>query len=135
MNTEQNNVGNTIRIREGSGSGISTFLVTVGGALVVAGAGLLVYMGILIVDVLRDPQSVGLVNQILSATGRTGEALSGKFGDASFRLHLDEPVNTLLFVIASIWVLSAFANIVSSIIRAGTGLIDNARNWSAASGN
>lgn len=116
-------------MRDQQGSGIATFLSIVGGVLIVAGAALLLYLGILIMDALRDPQSIGLIAEILAATGRSGNGLEANLGGVQFQLSMEEPVSTLLFVVVAIWVLGAFASIVRSIIQAGTSLIETAKGW------
>tara|TARA_B100000405_G_C16699889_1_gene415830 strand:- start:1394 stop:1753 length:360 start_codon:yes stop_codon:yes gene_type:complete len=116
-------------MRDQQGSGIATFLSILGGVLIVAGAALLLYLGILIMDALRDPQSIGLFAEILAATGRSGNGLEANLGGVQFQLSMEEPISTLLFVVVAIWVLGAFAGIVRSIIQAGTSLIETAKGW------
>ena len=63
-------------------------------------------MGTLVITALTDPGQVSLIALILQATGNTSQSIVTHLNGEQFELTLGEPISTLLFLIASIWIMS-----------------------------
>ncbi|MEM7406378.1 MAG: hypothetical protein AAF458_13855 [Pseudomonadota bacterium] len=116
-------------VRQTGGSGVANFLVMLGGALVVFGAVLLLALGFIALDAVRSPESVGIVQHLLTATAEGKQAVAGSVGELQFALTLDEPVSTVIFVFLGFWVLGMMASIITRIIEAGRALMSAATDW------
>ena len=108
--------------------GAPQFLIGIGVVLVIAGTMMLLYIGVFLINAISEPQSVGLIGLILERTEGARQAVSGSVGGIDFELILDDPISTLLFLILSVWILSAFAGIVRGIISAGTALVGTGKD-------
>ena len=86
-------------------------------------------MGTLVSTALTDPGQVSLIALILQATGNTSQSIVTHLNGEQFELTWGEPISTLLFLIASIWIMSLLAGIVRVLSETGTGLMRMAKNW------
>ncbi len=127
-----------VRIIQPGGSSIeSTNTDAIGGALVIMGllliilgAGLLVYLAIYMFKVLDEPNSIALVALIFDSLREGDKLLFGSLGNGPngpFEISLGEPMRTFLFIFIVVWVLGAFARILTSLIGAGRELVNTGR--------
>ncbi|MGI9437437.1 MAG: hypothetical protein ACR2Q4_21860 [Geminicoccaceae bacterium] len=117
-------LGDNITRIEDDGAGAGKILLTVlGVVLVLAGAGMLLYLGTVIIDILQEPSEVKLVAMVFDQIQVGDRAFFGNIGESQFAFSLGEPLRTMLFVIVILWILGAFANIIKAIIGAGRDLI------------
>ena len=107
--------------RHGEPGGV--LLMTLGGFLIIAGAAMLLFLGLMVVDIVREPDDVKLVALVFDRIQGQDRAFLGVIGDNRFEFQLGEPLRTILFVLVVIWLLGAFARIINGIISAGRELM------------
>jgi hypothetical protein len=112
-----------------SNDGIRNFLLGAGVVLIVIGSLMLVYIGVYVLDAIVEPESVGLIDLLLKRMSGNERALIIRSDTGSFSLGIEEPINTLLFLVLAVWLLSAFAGIVKTIVTTGTQLVTAAKDW------
>jgi hypothetical protein len=119
----------TVQVQE-RGGGESNARSAGGAALLVLGVGLiflgafmLVYLGMIVLDILRTPSDVRLITLLLEQTQEQGQAFFGQFGENAVTFTIGEPLRSMVFVLMLLWILGAVLNIIKGIIAAGRELV------------
>lgn len=107
---------------ETQGAGAAALMV-LGIGLVLLGALMLVYLGMIILEILRTPSDVQLVNVLLDQTQEQGQAFFGQFGENAITFSIGEPLRSFVFVLLLLWILGTISNIIRGIIAAGRDLV------------
>ncbi|MEZ5930454.1 MAG: hypothetical protein R3F54_00575 [Alphaproteobacteria bacterium] len=116
-----------VRDDDGAHHAAGMVMIVLGVALVVIGALMLVYLGMTVVDILKDPDDIRLVSLILERTQTEGQAFFGQIGEFSVTFTIGEPLRTMIFVLVLLWILLALLRIVTSIVGAGRDLVTAGR--------
>ncbi|MEM9441357.1 MAG: hypothetical protein AAGA73_12990 [Pseudomonadota bacterium] len=120
-------MASTVEIQERGDSeprgGGASALMVLGIGLVLLGALMLVYLGMILLEILRTPSDVELVTVLLQQTQQDEQAFFGQFGESAITFSIGEPLRSLVFVLLLLWILSAIANIIKGIIAAGRDLV------------
>ena len=110
-------------------SSLSRPLLLVGVLLIAAGAGLMLYLAMLVFQVLNSPQDVALVQYVLAHIkvgdlaifGHLTEPESGQKVD--FALNWSESVRTMSFLFLGVALLGILAGILKVLLSGGIGLV------------
>jgi hypothetical protein len=117
---ERDNVTHRVDANRNPGAVLLTVL---GVILVLAGAIMLLYLGTVVVSILKAPDEVKLVALVFDQVQKGGLAFFGTIGESKFEFALGEPLRTIVFVLILLWIIGALANIIKTIIGAGRELI------------
>lgn len=101
----------------------AVLLTVLGVVLVLAGAVMLLYLGTVVVGILKAPDDVKLIALVFDQVQKGGLAFFGTIGESKFEFSLGEPLRTIVFVLILLWIIGALANIIKTIIGAGRDLI------------
>jgi hypothetical protein len=122
-------MASTVQVQERGGgdsdsqSAGGAALMVLGVCLVVMGALMLVYLGMIILEILRKPSDVQLVTLLMEQTQEQGQAFFGQFGESAITFTVGEPLRSFIFVLLLLWILGAISNIIRGIIAAGRELV------------
>ena len=94
-----------------------------GSLLVITGALLMLYFGLLIYDIASHPGDVALVTFIRDAVDSQAPFLSGGTDRASFTLAFSEPAEFFAYLVLGIFALSVMGNIVKALIWSGVEIV------------
>lgn len=94
-----------------------------GSLLVVTGAVLMLYFGLLIYDIASNPDDVALVTFIRDGVESQAPFLKGGTDRASFVLEFSEPAEFFAYLTLGIFALSVMGNIVKALIWSGVEIV------------
>lgn len=98
-------------------------IIAVGITLVVAGVGLLGYLGYTVFMIIDAPENVKFVDFLLSHIGKGDKMLYGHVGREPFVLNLTEPARTVVLLFFGVVIFWIVAGIAKTIISAGIGIV------------
>ncbi len=94
------------------------------GVLIVAVGGfLLLYLGIIVFQIINDPERVKIVEFVLRHVQTDDKAIFGTIGNRPFEIYLSKSLRTVLFVFLGVLVFWALAGIVKALISGGVKII------------
>ena len=109
--------------------------MVVGSVVLLLGALMLVSLALVVIDVIRHPNDVALINLVMQSMQQRGVAVAGHLGELKFSLTIDEPLRTLLFLVVCVWLLGALASILKTIVMTGKALVERGRGHGQAQAN
>lgn len=87
---------------------------------------ILLYIGLLVVQMINNPLDLKIVTLILEQIKPDGPAIFGSFGDTVLDINISETVKLVIFVFLGLFLISAVSNIVHVLIKSGISIISAA---------
>jgi hypothetical protein len=115
--------GNTERILDG----MRRPLVLFGVLIVCVGGFLLLYLGIMVFQVIHNPEKVKIVEFALRHIQIDDQAIFGSINHKPIEIYLSKSLKTILFVLSGVLMFWALAGIVKALISGGVKIIKIAR--------
>lgn len=93
--------------------------------LILVGVGglILLYIGIIILQIIINPEEVKIVEFFLTHIKVNETTVIGQFGGNNFTITLSESIRTILFLFIGALIFSVLAGIVRMLISAGISII------------
>jgi hypothetical protein len=98
-------------------------LMLLGVILVIAGVGLLAFIGITAFQIIDNPQDVRFVKFLLEQLQAGTRMVFGHDGKDAFELHMSEPAQTVILIFLGVMIFWVVAGIARSILAAGVSMI------------
>ncbi len=103
--------------------GFRRLIALLGIAIVVVGGLVLFYLGVLIMDVINDPEEVKIIEFVLQQVKADEAIATGQFGNESFKVAISESFRLILFLFIGVLFLSVIAGIIRTIIGGGINIV------------
>ncbi len=103
--------------------GLRRPLVWFGVLIVAVGGFLLLYFGIMVFQVVHDPEKVKIIEFVLHHVQTDDKAIYGTLNNKPVEIYLSKSLRTVLFAFLGILVFSALAGIVKALISGGIKII------------
>ncbi len=103
--------------------GIRRPLVWFGVLIVAVGGFLLLYLGIMVFQVIHNPEKVKVVEFVLRHIQIDDKAIFGSIGNKPVEIYLSRELKAVFFVFLGVLMFSALAGIVKALISGGVKII------------
>ena len=103
--------------------GIRRPLVWFGILIVAFGGFLLLYLGIVVYQVINNPEKVKIVEFVLRQVQIDDKAIFGSINNKPVEIYLSKELRTVFFVFLGVLMFSALAGIVKALISGGVKII------------
>ena len=98
-------------------------IIWLGTVMIFIGIGLLIYLGMSVLQVVEDPTRAELVRMVLSSIQNNGMLLSGEINNNSFVINASDALQYVFLGILGLMMISILVKIVISIISGGVNLV------------
>jgi hypothetical protein len=103
--------------------GVRRPLVLFGVLVVGVGGFLLLYLGIMVFQVINNPEKVKIVEFVLRHIQIDDKAIFGSLNHKPFEIYFSKSFRTVLFVLSSVFMIWVLAGIVKALISGGVKII------------
>ena len=103
--------------------GVRRPLVLFGVLVVGVGGFLLLYLGIMVFQVINNPEKVKIVEFVLRHIQIDDKAIFGSLNHKPFEIYFSKSFRTVLFVLSGVFMIWVLAGIVKALISGGVKII------------
>ena len=103
--------------------GIRRPLIWFGVLIIAVGGFLLLYLGIVVYQVINNPEKVKIVEFVLRQVQIDDKAIFGSINNKPVEIYLSKELRTVFFVFLGVLMFSALAGIVKALISGGVKII------------
>lgn len=112
-----------IRDDQGVAGNARTPILWLGTVMIFIGIGLLIYLGMSVIQVLEDPTRAELVRMVLSSIQNNGMLVSGEINNKTFVIKGSDGLQYFFLGILGLMMISILVRIVISVISGGVNLV------------
>lgn len=98
-------------------------LYLIGLVIIIFGSGILIALGYGAVMIVRDPESLPLIQMILSALEITEPLIRGHVGEYDFAIEAAKPLRIILFSFFALIILGMGVKIISTLVTVGGNIM------------
>ena len=103
--------------------GIRRPLIWFGVLIIAVGGFLLLYLGIVVYQVINNPEKVKIVEFVLRQVQIDDKAIFGSINNKPVEIYLSKELRTVIYVFLGVLMFSALAGIVKALISGGVKII------------
>ena len=103
--------------------GVRRPLVLFGVLIVGVGGFLLLYLGVMVFQVINNPEKVKIVEFVLRHIQIDDKAIFGSLNHKPFEIYFSKSFRTVLFVLSGVFMIWVLAGIVKALISGGVKII------------